>query len=155
MGSDLGVVVSARRRRPLCDLDRRRWAGALVPCLRVHRIHEAVCRRVGLRAPPLREGAEVDRVVADLVEELADDLLRLVVVASDGEGAAVVGARGAGESREVLEEDVVEALDYVGVGQMGLEQRGAGGRLVVKLGDVPLPMNPQVAMVTSTARPGS
>src|ERR1019366_7059663 len=106
------VVVAARRRRKLRALDRRRGAGALVPCLRVHGVHDAVRRCVGLRAPPLREEAEVDRVVTDLVEVLADDLLRLEVVARDGEGAAVRGAGGAGESSQVLEEDVVEALDH-------------------------------------------
>jgi len=62
----------ARRRRRLRDPDRRGGAGALVPGPRVQGIHGVVCRRVGLCAPSLRERAEVDRVVADLVEVLAD-----------------------------------------------------------------------------------
>ena len=61
----------------------------MVPCLRVHGVHDAVGGCVRLSAPPLREGAEVSRVVADLVKELNDDLLRFVVVARDRKGAAV------------------------------------------------------------------
>ena len=48
-------VTSLRHRRPLRDDGRRRRAGTLVPRLRVHGVHDAVRRRVGLRAPSLRE----------------------------------------------------------------------------------------------------
>jgi hypothetical protein len=51
----------------------------------------AVDRGVGLAAPAVGEGADVDRVVAEGVQELGDLDLGGGVVAGDGQGAASRG----------------------------------------------------------------
>ena len=132
-----GVAVAARLQRGGGHGIPVGAAGAPGPVGGVHRVHRAVGRGVTLGAPALGERAEVDGVVADLVEGHPHDLLGVRVVAGDGERTAVVGTGRPGQRGQVCDEDVVEGLDDLRVRRECLEQLGRGRRLVLELGHLP------------------
>lgn len=97
---------------------------------------DVVGRRSGLEATTLGERADIDRVEAELIDQLADHALGLRVVTGDGERAPVRRTRRPALGREVLEVDGVERLDDTRIRQMCREQLAARGASIVELGDL-------------------
>src|ERR671919_835551 len=98
-------------------------------------------------ATTLGERAGVNRVEADLIDQLGHDPLGLLVVARDRDAEAPRVSRGPAEIAETLPLHGVERLDDAGTRQVALEQLARGGVVVVELFEVPVSLRVVVVRV--------
>ena len=102
----------------------------------LRRATRTVAGRVALDAPAFLQRPRVDRVEAELVEQLGDRGLGALVVAGDDQRATILRAGRLPVGRELRGVDVVERLDDLRRRQVRLQELGGRRRLVVELGDV-------------------
>ena len=89
---------------------------------------------------PSFSGPGVDRVEAELVEQVRHRGLGVAIVAGDDQRATVLRARRPSVGGQLRGVDMVERLDDLRRRQVRLQQLGRGRRLVVELGNVAVPL---------------
>src|ERR1035441_6582077 len=95
---------------------------------------------IALDAPPLFQRARIHRIEAELVEQMGYSGLRIFVVTSDDQRATILCASRLSVSSKGSGMNMVEGLDDLRGWQMCLQEFGRGGRFVVELGDVAIPL---------------